>query len=122
MLDKRLTSFDAGDPDHVEILARLQEQIDRRLIDCWAAHLDTYEGRMMIWELLDNSCPMFHSLSGLSDQAIREASGRRDVGLEIFAYVMTANPEAYLVMTREAEQRTREAQRLFDEALENLDE
>ena len=62
--------------------------------------LKTYEGRALVWRIMSH-CKMFRSLTTDPTQIHREA-GHQDVGLWLLSEVLTAAPEAYTIMRKEA--------------------
>ena len=80
---------------------RLRENIERDgYLEDVKAILKTKEGRRFVWKILE-ACGVYRSsMTGNSLTFFNE--GKRDIGLQVLADVMDANPEAFLVMQREA--------------------
>jgi hypothetical protein len=81
--------------------AKLTEKVRREneLADMRAV-LATPEGRRVLWRQL-SQCGLFESITVQSSE-IYVRSGRRDAGLALIAEITQADPQAYLLMQREA--------------------
>lgn len=99
-IPRRAMVRSASDPDQVKN-ARVDEKVRRanELADMRAV-LSTPEGRRVLWRQL-SQCGLFESITVQSSE-IYVRSGRRDAGLALIAEITTADPEAYLLMQREA--------------------
>ena len=90
----------ASDPEQVQN-ARVDEKVRRsnELADMRAV-LSTRAGRNVLWRQLCQ-CHLFETITVQSSE-IYVRSGRRDAGLALIAEITLADPEAYLLMQREA--------------------
>jgi hypothetical protein len=103
MADNRPTKAmvrSASDPEQVQN-ARVDEKVRRanELADMRAV-LSTRAGRNVLWRQL-SQCGLFETITVQSSE-IYVRSGRRDAGLALIAEITTADPEAYILMQREA--------------------
>lgn len=62
--------------------------------------LETYGGRALFWRILER-CKLFGAIPTHPQDSFREL-GRRDIGLEIFAELLTCGPEYEMIMRNEA--------------------
>lgn len=65
--------------------------------------LDTYEGRSVLWRILEQAGIYRQSFTGNSETFFRE--GQRKVGLELLAEIEAASPRAYSKMRDEEVER-----------------
>jgi hypothetical protein len=72
-------SDDMDDTDAVD--RRCLELIERETQNAWAALLDTEQGRLIAWSILDHTHIFSSSFTGNANQAFLE--GERSVGLKI---------------------------------------
>lgn len=65
--------------------------------------LNTRRGRRWVWKVLDHAGTTKLSFNGDPNWAVFN-DGRRDVGQLVWADVMDANPDAYVLMRKEAKE------------------
>ena len=71
----------------------------RQRLDDMADVLKTEQGRRVIWEILDESG--FISRNPALDQAtMNRHEGRRELGIELYDWVMEASPHSFLNMLK----------------------
>jgi len=71
-------------------------------------NLGTYEGRELVWRLLEMGGMYHTSFVGELPHTNSYNEGRRSTAIWLYVEVFTARPEAYTLMVSEAEQRKRE--------------
>jgi hypothetical protein len=93
--------YDASDPVQVAEAKTAEGRREKRLKQTLVGILSVKDGREWIWELLKTT-HMFETsfVQGQPDSsAFRE--GERNVGLRVMAGIVAADPQAYIVMTKE---------------------
>lgn len=90
----------AGDPAQVAEGTRREKELRERELKDLRAILDMPEGRRFVWRLLEH-CKVFQSIWHPS-ALIHFNEGARNVGLFVLNDIEEANPDALLVMRREA--------------------
>lgn len=91
----------AADKGQVRRAARSVEESDLRLTSAIAAVMQSYTGRIFVWELL-RLLNVNASVWADSGQRMAYNAGRQDAGHELLALVMDVDEELYLSMEREA--------------------
>ena len=100
--------YDAGDPKHVKKrktkvqLAEEAVQEDLRVVG------STPAGRRFLWRLLAET-GIHHSVPQSDHGHMSRSEGKRDIGLEVTAWMHEADPKLYLLMQREAVSRDAKA-------------
>ena len=98
-------AYDAGAEQDVKKAKKTAKRQAERAKSALAQFLSTEDGREWFWELLTicKTNDADHPSNELG-HVMRQA-GRRDVGLEMIEQLFTADPEAYTLMRREADER-----------------
>lgn len=104
----------AADPEQVKLATRKDRDRERIRAEFYAAVLGTYEGRFVMWDIL-TQCRMFETIS-VQNSMIYTLSGRRDVGLELYATLAEASDDDTETMRREARQRVKRLESETDAA------
>lgn len=97
--------YNAGDPGQVKAAKKARKLQDMTEDELLGRTLDTYEGRAVVWKLLE-TCHVFatsHRAESTHQTAFLE--GERNVGLQIWADVLRVRPKVYPVMSGEAAER-----------------
>jgi hypothetical protein len=90
--------------DETQVKERSKKELrgrDRELADIRAV-LATHHGRRFYWRLL--SATELFSVSEVMNASIYALEGKRKIGKLLFADVMEASPEAYLLMMKESKE------------------
>lgn len=98
-------SFDASDPKAVEARNRDIRFAERRRAEVIGAIMDLPQGREYFFELLE-FCKIGHSPFATNALLMSHSCGELNVGLKVQADLLAAAPERYLLMLREAKERT----------------
>lgn len=100
----------AGDPQQVKRAARVERRKQQREVDDIIAVMSTPEGRRFVAARIKR-CGVYGSVWEASAK-IHYNAGRQDTGHELMADVISAAPDAYTLMEREARelQRREEAE------------
>lgn len=96
-------TINAADPKQVE-KARLKEVFgDRQLLGDFRSVLETYQGRRLMWWILEQAGIFKSSFTGNSTTFYNE--GMRNIGLMVHAKIAEASPESILLMMQESKKR-----------------
>lgn len=98
-------TFDASDPKAVEARNRDIRIAERRRAEVIGAIMDLPQGREYFFELLE-FCKIGHSPFATNALLMSHSCGELNVGLKVQADLLAAAPERYLLMLREAKERT----------------
>lgn len=79
-----------------------QKRRQDRIVRGWKALLSSRDGRALAWDLLIQTHVHDSSFRGEAGLGMAFLEGERNVGLKILAGIMTNEPGAYTVMSREA--------------------
>ena len=103
------------DDAEVEREAREQAKRDRvamlHALESWQHMLDEYDGRQVLWSILE-SCGIYRSSFSQSSKQMAFNEGRRTVGLLVLNQVLTVAPNAYNLMRNEAQEREKRRAKL----------
>lgn len=99
MTDER---YDASDPKKVKAARKKEKFIDKTYLNDMKYILSLKQGRRLIWKYMENAGIFRTSFTGNSTTFFNE--GRRDIGLQILADVMAADPDKYILMSKESEE------------------
>ena len=100
--EKKALVGNAADEEQVKEAKKKEKRGRERDLEDLGVVLSGPAGRRFVWRYL-GACGVFKtSMTGDSYTYFNE--GRRDVGLQLLADVMEADPNAYLLMTKEAKQ------------------
>lgn len=91
-----------GDESQVKERTKKVKSTRDRELDDLREILGTKAGRRFVWHQL-NASELF-SVSTVMNASIYALEGKRSLGKQLFADVMEANPEAYLVMMKESKE------------------
>lgn len=95
-------AFNVGEPDQVkERTKRVKTERERELEDLRDI-LATKGGRRFVWRVLDAS--ELFAVSNVMNASIYFLEGKRSLGKQLYADVMEAAPEAYLLMMKESKE------------------
>ena len=81
---------------------------DQRKLDWqnWATKvLGTYEGRAMVWTLIEESRLFHSSFAGEQPMLMAYREGKKHMGQFLYSWVLQAKPDAYKMMADENQER-----------------
>lgn len=102
--------FDASDRKQVRRAEKAAAVIDRQRVEVVASLMSTIAGRAYVHDKLV-SAHVFQTSFAPDALAMAFAEGERNQGLQLLNDVMTASPDAYILMTREASERYTSSER-----------
>lgn len=94
--------YDSSDPDQVQNARRKTGRLAKERRETLAALLATKSGRRWAWDFL-TFCRVFATSFDRDPYATAFNEGQRNVGLKLLADINSADPNAYRLMTTEAE-------------------
>jgi hypothetical protein len=113
--DDRAYVRNASDPEQVKRAERRIRNQQALFLRALRVVLDTYEGRLLLWELVTRS-GLFRSAYAPTDGPIYYVVGRQDFGRELMVDVANADAKNYAMMQHEARVRARRERSELDAA------
>ncbi len=104
----KIPTYDTDNPEHVAMVQSIADIRYREQIASVRAVLETYEGRTLIWMLIQEAGAEIGGptiFAGEAPMTMAWKEGRRTVGGWGADWVFTAAPEMYMVMKHEATER-----------------
>jgi hypothetical protein len=90
-----------ADPEKIEKKKRSRKQQDLDFTNWMTVTLGSYEGRAVVWSLIEES-KLFHtSFAGEQPMGMAFREGRKHMGQFLFTWVLQSAPDAYKLMEKE---------------------
>jgi hypothetical protein len=90
---------DAGAVASEEDKSKLRDGIEQ---DALKSVLGTFEGRSVLFKILARSA-IYQDIYSTDSAEVHRELGRRSIGLELLAEILTVDPGVYIVMQQESE-------------------
>lgn len=98
-------TYDASNRKDIRAAEKAQARFDRDRVEYLVASLGTIQGRTWFWSLLSD-CQMFSLAPTFDSPKDYFQLGQRNVGMRIFAEIMSNCPDQYITMSKEANVRS----------------
>ncbi len=95
--------YDASNVEHIDKRKRRAKFTESQRLTAVRGIMSVPEGRRWMWEVLE-MCHVHHTSFTTNGLTTAFKEGERNVGLRIEADIMTAAPESYMQMVKEAKE------------------